>query len=217
MIFANDNYYHIYNRGVDKRRIFMNRVHYSRFLETINNLLTYGQAKATINGSQSLAFNKKLSFICYCLLPNHHHFLIKQLEDNAISKFMHKLNTSYTKYFNLNHHRTGRLYEYTFKAVHVVNDEQLLHLSRYIHLNPLLSHLTSDLKTYPWSSYPDYLGIRDGKLCNKEEVLSLFGNIDQGKKYEKFVLDQIEYAKRLKDIEKILLDYKLQSSRLNQS
>jgi len=206
VVFANEEYYHIYNRGVDKRKIFMRRGHYIRFAETLHNLLTTGNASPKILSSQSLAFNKKLSFISYCLMPNHYHFLVKQLEDNAISNFMHNLNTSYTKYFNLNNQRTGRLFEYTFKAVHVESEEQLLHVSRYIHLNPIIANLVTNPNKYSWSSYPDFIGIRNGILCEREAILSFFPKLNREKAYEQFVLDQIEYAQTLKEIQKITLD-----------
>src|SRR3972149_7955679 len=109
IIFGNGEFYHIFNRGVDKRKIFLRYGHYRRFLETVKNLLTRGTAQAGIVTRQSLAFSGKLSFLCYCLMPNHYHLLLKQSEDKAISEFMHGLNTSYTKYFNLNSERTGRL------------------------------------------------------------------------------------------------------------
>lgn len=210
IVFANGEYYHIYNRGVDKRKVFLRRGHYIRFLQTIHNLLTTGESHPNPilleKYDQSLAFAGKLSFICYCLMPNHYHFLIRQLQDHAISDFMHHLNTSYTKYFNFNNERTGRLFEYTFKAIHVETEEQLLHLSRYIHLNPLMANLTNDLKKYPWSSYPDYIGIRNGKLCRKEEILQLLSSRNAEEAYEQFVLDQADYARTLKQLEKLALD-----------
>ena len=202
--FVNDNYYHIYNRGVDKRRIFLRNGHYIRFIETLNQLLFFGTAQKNIETSTNSSFNNKLDFICYVLMPNHYHFLIKQKEDKAITEFMHKINTSYTKFFNLNNKRTGRLFEYTFKAVLIESDEQLIHVSRYIHLNPLVSNLVTNLDNYKWSSYLDYVGKRNGKLVNKDEILGLFNN--NPSKYGKFVLDHIDYARLLHKIKKIALD-----------
>lgn len=199
--FVNNQYYHIYNRGVDKRRVFLRQGEYIRFLLTIKSLLKTGTARQNLIASEDSAFSKKLSFISYCLMPNHYHFLLKQKEENGISDFMHSLNTSYTKYFNVDHKRTGRLFEYTFKAVHVETDEQLVHLSRYIHLNPLIGGLTKKLDHYKWSSYPDFIGKRNGTICKKEVILDFFNN--DKKKYEQFVLDNIDYAKTLKKIQKL--------------
>ena len=206
--FVNDGYYHIFNRGVDRRRIFLRNGQYVHFLQTTKHILNFGTAQHDIELDQSLAFRRKLSFMCYCLMPNHYHFLLKQKEDGAISAFMHKLNTSYTKYFNLSQlsqKRTGRLFEYTFKAVQIDSDEQLLHASRYIHLNPLIANLTSDLNTYQWSSYLDYTGKRKGTLCEKEQILSMFG-VNAQSNYQQFVLDQIDYAKELHLLKEVRLD-----------
>lgn len=204
--FADNEFYHIYNRGVDKRKIFLCRGHYLRFLKTISNLLKIGFARIPLVTDQSLAFSSKLSFISFCLMPNHHHFLIKQLEDNGITDFMHRLDTSYTKYFNLNNHRTGRLFEGTFKAVHIVSEEQLVHLSRYIHLNPLLAGFVSDLDEYPWSSYAEYVGNQKEQLCHKEEILNYFGGDDKIRTYQEFVSDQTGYAKELQRLKDIVLE-----------
>lgn len=202
--FVNNHYYHIYNRGVDKRRIFLREGEYIRFLFTIKSLLKTGTARQGLTISKSSAFSTKLSFVSYCLMPNHYHFLLKQKEENGISDFMHRLNTSYTKYFNISHKRTGRLFEYTFKAVGIETDEQLIHLSRYIHLNPFMGGLVKTLNHYKWSSYPDFIGKRNGTICEKEEILDSFKNNE--KKYEQFVLDNIDYAKSLKTIQKLVAE-----------
>lgn len=204
LTFSNGYFYHIYNRGVDKRRVFQREGEYIRFIKTIHNLLSRGTAQETITTKADDAFRTKIHIASYCLMPNHYHFLIQQLEENAISEFMHRLNTSYTKYFNINHKRTGRLFEYTFKAVQIDTDEQLIHVSRYIHLNPLLGKLVKNLSSYRWSSYPDFIGQRNGKICRKEEILQFFEK--DFEKYKKFVLDHADYAEKLKTAEKLLLD-----------
>lgn len=204
--FVNNEFYHLYNRGVDKRKIFLHRGHYKRFIQTIHHLLVTGSAHPGSIHDQSLALFSKLSFIVYCLMPNHYHFLVRQLQDGGMTEFMHRLSTSYTKYFNQNNERTGRLFEYTFKAVYVETDEQLLHLSRYIHLNPLLAGLVDDLPMHPWSSYPDYIGVRNGNLCQTREILGFFARDKPTRDYEQFVLDQIDYAKELAKIKDLLLE-----------
>ncbi|MDP1721634.1 MAG: hypothetical protein Q8L37_00325 [Candidatus Gottesmanbacteria bacterium] len=111
---------------------------------------------------------------------------------------MQQLNTSYTKYINLNLHRTGHLFEYAFKAKHIETDEQLLHVSRYIHLNPLLARLVDTIDAYEWSSYPEYLGRRTRQFIKSDDILAHFSDPSA---YEQFVLDQIEYAFLLKKAE----------------
>lgn len=205
-VFANGEFYHIFNRGVDKRKIFLRHGHYKRFLETIENLLFTGTAQTRIITRQSLAFDQKLSLLCYCLMPNHYHLVLKQNEEKAISDFMHGLNTSYTKYFNLNNERTGRLFEYTFKAVYVESEEQLIHLSRYIHLNPLVANLVSDLEDYPWSSYLESIGVSRERICKTSEILSLLGEENHQNKYKTFVKDQVDYVKKLESIKNLILE-----------
>jgi len=204
--FETNAYYHVFNRGVDKRNVFPAKSHFVRFLKAIRNILDTGSATNRSPHNQSLALNSTESYqppiaiICYCLMPNHYHFLLYQKSENAISEFMHKLDTSYTKFFDLNHKRTGRVFEYTFKAKRIESDEQLLHVSRYIHLNPLIAGITSTLSTYRWSSYPDYIGLQSGTLCEKNPVLGHFHN--DPKKYEAFVNNQIAYAALLHQIQR---------------
>jgi len=101
-----------------------------------------------------------VEIIAFCLMPNHYHLTLKQLTLKGISTFMHKLGTSFTNYFNIRQKRSGRLFETTFKAVIVDSEEQLLHLSRYQHLNPRKLNLktSKQLINYPWSSLATYLG-----------------------------------------------------------
>ena len=136
-------------------------------------------------------------------MPNHFHFLIKQLKDGGITEFVSKLSNSYTKYYNTKYNRVGPLLQGEFKAVLIESDDQLIHVSRYIHLNPIASFLVKDLKNYRWSSYPEFTGeIKDG-FCAKEEILSFFKS---PKDYEKFVLDQVDYAQKLELIKHQLLE-----------
>ncbi len=206
-VFANGEYYHVYNRGVDKRKIFYHAGQYVRFINTVTNLLDTGSATESNSiKDTSLALSKKLSFICYCLMPNHYHFILKQKMDNGISEFMHKLNTSYTKYFNISSKRSGRLFEYTFKARHIESENILLHISRYIHLNPLIADITNNLRNYKWSSYPYFINIIDSQFCDKNEILMILSNVNSGQKYEHFVTDQIDYARELDGIKHLLME-----------
>ncbi len=143
-----------------------------------------------------------VEILSFCLMPNHFHVLIKQIEEKGITSFLNKLSNSYTKYFNTRHKRVGPLFQGSFKAIRVEDDEQLLHVSRYIHLNPLVDYLVKNLRTYPYSSYREFLGLAKG-FCKKSVVLEYFTSPTH---YETFVLNQADYAKSLKDAEKLLLD-----------
>ena len=136
-------------------------------------------------------------------MPNHYHFTLKQLSDDGISHFLQRIGTSYTKYFNTKYKRSGRLFEYSYKSVSIESDDQLLHLSRYIHLNPVIGGLVKNPNQYSWSSYNSYFEENKNDLCNTSPILS---NFSSSGSYQKFVLDQIEYAKKLKEIEKIIIE-----------
>lgn len=138
-------------------------------------------------------------------MPNHFHLLLRQIDDAGISKFMANFTNSYTKYFNMKNDRVGPLFQGLFKAVLIEDDEQLMHVSRYIHLNPASSFLVEPdfLESYEWSSYPDYLGLKNPEIIEKETVLNLFSNEEQ---YKQFVLDQAGYARTLETIKHHLLD-----------
>ncbi len=198
--FFEGGYFHVYNRGVDKRVVFLRYGQYLRFVQTMRSILFTGSATPRLKTNQSLALNKKVRIIAYCLMPNHYHFLVQELEDGGITEFMHKLDTSYTKYFNMNNHRTGRLFEYTFKAKEIESDEVLLHVARYIHLNPVVAHLVQKPDEWKWSSHKEYVDIEVSKLCDSSVILSFFKDIDS---YKTFVSDQIQYAILLKEIEEV--------------
>ncbi len=201
-------YYHLYNRGLAKRNIFATARDYHRFIQTV----FYYQIKnpkpkfSLYQTSQLYKIDpskKIVDVICYCLMPNHFHILIKQVEDHGISEFMRKFTHSYMKYWNIRHNNQGPLLQGMFKAVLVESDEQLLHLSRYIHLNPLVSLLVKDLKDCQWSSYPTYLGLNDNPAIAKEEIFKFFKTLVD---YEKFVLDQANYGTTLELLKHSTID-----------
>ncbi|MBI2405671.1 transposase [Candidatus Microgenomates bacterium] len=218
LIFANNEIYHIFNRGIERKPTFSDKRELDRALLALN---FYRFTKLPLKLSKFLVLpeneqtrvfeglkkeNKKLiEIICYCLMPNHFHFLIKQNVENGISTFASNFTNSYTRYFNTKHKRIGPLFEGLFKAVRIESNEQLIHISRYIHLNPVSSFLieAGDLESYRWSSYPEFLGIGGGKISNPQPVLSLFPS---KRNYKKFVLDQVDYARQLEAIKHLTLE-----------
>lgn len=205
---VNNEFYHIFNRGVEKRLVFINQADHERFLKILNYYQFEGPKPrfSQFNRFQNLKFDqnqKIVEIICYCLMPNHFHLLLRQVKEGGISEFMRKIGDSFTRYFNTKYERIGSLFQGAFKAVLIKSDEQLIHVSRYIHLNPSVSLLVKDLKQYTWSSYLDYINLRKGKLCVKEPIMSMFKST---KAYEKFVLDQEDYGKRLEFIKHHLMD-----------
>lgn len=206
--FVNDQFYHIYNRGAEKKTIFQNKRDYSRFLKTFVYYHFEGPKPKFSNFYKYKLFKpnpqkKIVDIICYCLMPNHFHFLVRQLKEGGISEFVAKLTNSYTKYYNTKYDRVGALLQGQFKAVLVESDEQLLHLSRYIHLNPISSFLVKKLADYQFSSYPEYINSTKDSICSKEVIMSFF-KFPAG--YRKFVSDQISYAQNLELIKHKLID-----------
>ena len=120
------------------------------------------------------------SILCYCLMPNHYHFLIRQNTDVRVDKLISKICTSYAKYFNLKYKHIGNVFQDRFKAKIVENDSYLTYLSAYIHNNP------DDPLKWEYSSFPDYLGLRQGQICDKTFLLGMFNN--NSEEYKKFVL-----------------------------
>lgn len=147
--------------------------------------------------------SEELSLISYCLMPNHFHFLLRQDTDSGISKFMKQLANAYTLYFNSKYKRTGNLMHGRFKATPIKSDEQLLHVSRYIHLNPLIANLAHDLKTYPWSSFSQTISDENTPLLKTSVIKDFFKKPIE---YYKFVSDQADYAKNLDRIKHLTID-----------
>ncbi len=205
---VNGGYYHIYNRGNEKRNIYTQTRDFKRFLKTVYYYKFLGPkpslsrfAKSDFDSFKPAPDKKLVDIICYCLMPNHFHFLLRQLKDNGISIFMSQLANSYTKYFNTKYRRVGSLLQGTFKAVLIESEEQLVHVSRYIHLNPVVSGLIKNLNTYPWSSYPEYLG--QEVLCSPQIILDLFPS---NEKYQAFVEAQKDYGTSLEILKHRTID-----------
>lgn len=208
LAFENEYFYHVFNRGVAKRNIFTNHSDYQRFLDT---LYYYQFANPKPSFSQYKRFKvqafeknpKIIDVIAYCLMPNHFHMLIRQKDDGGIQHYMRKVLNSYTKYFNTRYRRIGPLFQGEFKAVFVESDEQLLHLSRYIHLNPYVDNIVENLSLFPYSSYLHYIGKGKSPLCTSEPVLGL---LKEPSLYKTFVEDHQKYAQELALIKHLTCD-----------
>lgn len=175
--FAEGEFYHIYNRGVDRRVVFTSAQEYRRFVAYLYALNSEAGARTNLHRlapEDLLARDRSDPLVAigsYCLMPNHFHILATPLVENGIPKFMHRVLTAYTMYFNEKHERTGSLFQGTYKAQHVGRDQYLKYLFAYIHLNPAklfdktwkergprdLKALQNRVATYPYSSLPEYL------------------------------------------------------------
>lgn len=207
--FASGEIYHIVSRGSNKDRIFLITRDYKRFVKGLAYYKFDGPkpsfsklSQLQILGMEPKLTSKFVEILGFCLMSNHIHLLVKQLKDSGVSNFMRQLLNSYAKYFNIKHKHSGPLFESRFRAVQIENDEQLLHVSRYIHLNPVVSHVADSLETYAWSSYTDYMN-GESQLCLVTEVLSYFESPD---KYRTFLKDQISYGESLEQIKHQVLE-----------
>jgi len=177
-------YYHIYNRGVDKRIIFVDEEDMRRFyasIEEFNVLDPIGSIyehsftkKLGSEASKSEAESGTLaSLIAHCANPNHFHLLLRQEAEKGIEKFMHRVGTGYTKYFNNKYKRSGSLFQGVFKSIHIDTNEYLLHLSAYISLNDRVHQLGSEASKLvrSRSSWKEYAEEGISGICEKDIIL----------------------------------------------
>lgn len=196
-IYIEGGYYHIYNRGVEKRNIFLDEadckifLHYIMlYLSPIEEVLKTYSDNVRIRRFIRLNLSEEVDLLCFALMPNHFHFLAKQKNKDSIVKFMRRLMTSYVMYFNKKYDRVGTLLQGRYKAVNVDKDEYLLHLTRYIHLNPTKSNFKINFNKF--SSYQYYMGIKKASWIKPEEILDYFSFKSKEykiKSYKNFVED----------------------------
>lgn len=214
---ADGQYYHVFNRGIARQPIFHDKLDYQQALLALSYyrfqapLLKLSRFKELAREERENLMMKLqtldktyVKIISFVLMPNHIHFLLQQSGAGGITTFMSKFTNSYTKYYNTKYQRIGPIFQGLFKAVLIETDEQLLHVSRYIHLNPLVSFVVKEEQflTYPWSSLPDYLnGTSD--IVSLNPVLGHFSSVTN---YQQFVLDQVEYGKQLELIKHLTFD-----------
>jgi len=211
--------YHVFNQGIARLPIFLKPRDYDRALETIK-YYSYLKPDLRFSHYNRLPFEQRVDFLkrlktsnqkqvqilALSLMPNHVHFLIKEIIDKGISSFMRRFQDSYAKYFNTKTKRSGSLFLSMFRAVRIESDEQLLHVARYIHLNPLTSYLLrdiSDLENYPWSSFPEYIGKREPDIVDPSIVLEFFPSIE---KFKNFTFDQLDYQRELEKVKHLIFE-----------
>ncbi len=241
--FTTDHIYHLYNRGVEKRDIFLNKQDYLRF---IDDLFEFNDREAALPSNvrfilrkprgvtehhlrhclEVQPLNRKLNHIgtkhlveilCYALMPNHFHLMVRQLQDGGISKFMQKLGTGYTMYFNQKYERVGGLFQGGFKAKSLERDAHFLYLPYYIHFNPLDLSMPSwrdgllrnyqkamnFLDTYRWSSHLDYAGKKNFPSIISTSFLKDF--LGQPSRYRKSC-NELLVSLSLEEIQDVALD-----------
>ncbi len=174
-----ETFYHVYSRGINKQAIFNDDNDYIFFLGLCKRYLSPEIAKDK-RGLSYLNFNKTLELLAYCLMPNHIHLFLYQIEAKAMQQVMRAIMTSYSIYFNRKYNRRGPLFESRYKASNIDNDAYLQHISRYIHLNP------RDWKNYKYSSLKYYIGTSSSQWIKPARVLDMLG---QTETYVDFLAD----------------------------
>jgi len=225
--FVENQIYHIYNRGVEKRDIFLDDKDYLRFIHDLFefndrdpafNVAYYFNSKSKEVKSQYLEKERKprkllVEILLFTLMPNHFHLLLKQKQENGIVKFMQKLGTGYTNYFNKKYDRVGGLFQGRFKAVLINEEAHLIHIPFYFHTNPIdLIYGSSTsidwrgqiefLENYRWSSFLDYIGKKNFPSVTSRKFLLEFwgGEKEYRKETEKWLRERDENIDKIKEI-----------------
>ena len=200
---APGEHYHIFNRGSNKQIIFLDDTDRVRFLF----LILYFQSPTILQNigrpvrhfvkhsvfnierdiEREIVDKRFVEVLGFCLMPNHFHLIIKEVEEGGISQYMQRVLNAYTKYFNTKYKKSGHLFQGPYRAVHVKDNRQLLHLSAYIHKNPReIKGWVDNEEKYKWSSYQDFISDnRWGGLLMPALISEQFKNKDEYKKFVK--------------------------------
>jgi len=213
-LLVNDSIYHIMNKSIAGYQIFNNQNDYKRIIDVaryyqrIEPPTRYSMLIKLPIQTQGQILNyhynkeKIVEIIAYCIMPTHIHFLLKQIKDNGISNFMANIENSYSRYFNTKNNRKGPLWIGRFKSVRIENDEQLYHLSRYIHLNPVSADLVNNPVLWKYSSYNEYIkeGDKQNYICKFRDILPI-----NTYRYKNFVENNASYQRAISKIKKLIL------------
>ena len=206
-----ENLYHVFTKSIEGYRIFRSNKNYERMVELMKYYIYYNphikfskyiRLKNKQKVLEEIKRKKRLvDIVAYCIMPTHLHFILIQLVDMGISIYMKNLLNSYTRYFNVNNNRKGPLWQGRFKNVLVKNDEYLLHLTRYIHLNPTSAGLVDNPEDWKYSSYNEYLGKSEGGICNFSPYLEI-----DPMSYRNFVEEWKEDQRSLSILKSLILE-----------
>ncbi|MBI5147648.1 MAG: transposase [Parcubacteria group bacterium] len=228
--FVENEIYHIYNRGVEQREIFLEKEDYFRFIHDLYEFndeapavnIYYKQLYEAKPRKRKVVVEKRkrkllVEILAFCLMPNHFHLLLKQKQQGGIRTFMHKLGTGYAMSFNKKYQRVGSLFQGPFRAVLIEKDSHFLHLPYYIHLNPLdlkypewrdreirnYKEAVNFLESYRWSSYLDYIGKKNFPSVTQREFLNEF--FEGPENYKKDTIKWLEEM-GLEEIKDLILE-----------
>ncbi|NLH38957.1 MAG: hypothetical protein GX445_02715 [Elusimicrobia bacterium] len=205
--------YHIFNKSIADFVIFNTDSDFNRFISTMKFYL-YDQKKsisseifyADKHGEvfvPNSGDDKLINIICYTIMPTHFHLIVDDFDDDYVSKYMNNIQNSYTRYFNLKHKRKGPLWQSRFHRIAVQKDEYLIHLTRYIHLNPVTAFLVSKPEDWKYSSYQEYIAGEEINCVYKKYFPE---NYNFNKFYKEFVDDRIDYQRQLALIKNSIIE-----------
>ncbi|MFA5770071.1 MAG: transposase [Patescibacteria group bacterium] len=209
--FIEGEIYHVFNKSISNFGIFKDLNNGQRFL----NVVEYYNNRLIAKSFSQFIFKKEYKYkniiypkefalvkiLSYCIMPDHYHFLLKIIRNHTFSKFISDVENSFTRYFNIKFDRKGPLWQNSFKAVEIRSNEQLLHVSRYIHLNPTTNRLVNKPEDWIFSSYKDFIS---NKILLNNFMKEI--SIDDIDDYKKFVENNVEYQRDLKHIKKLIFE-----------
>jgi putative transposase len=211
--FAVSSFYHVFTKSIAGYKVFNSNKSYERITAAME---YYSYKNIPVKFSSYILKKEKtrkkfdeisknsdklIDIIAYCIMPTHIHLLLTPLKENGISVYMKNLLNSYSRYFNTRNNRKGPLWQGRFKDVIVENDEQLLHLTRYIHLNPTTSGIVDKPEDWKYSSYGEYLRKSDKYICNFKDYIDM-----NPESYRKFTESRLEYQKELSKIKHLIIE-----------
>jgi len=208
-----NEYYHIYNRGVDKREIFLDASDYQRFLKCMQEFncenpigSLYEKYLREKNGGSTSIVEveppRLVELTGYCLNPNHFHFILQQISEKGIEKFMQRIGTGYTMYFNQKYDRSGSLFQGKFKSSHIGSTSHLLRLSVYVNCNSEI-HKIHPAENYRWCSFLEYVDKNKRGICKKEVISSQFRSEND---YRSYANENILDFQREKEDQELILE-----------
>lgn len=207
--------YHLFNRSVGSEEILSNKRYLKKSLEIID-YYRFSQ-KLKLSAFKNLPEHLKKDYLTFtnnqrplvgiysfALMPNHYHLQVEQNQDDGIVKFISNFQNSFAKYFNIKNNRQGALFQNAFKAKRITTEEEFIHVSRYIHLNPVTSYFIEfeDLADYPWTSFQCYTN-KQKSFVNTKLLIKKFGSTD---KYVDFVGNQVDYQRKLNQIKHLTIE-----------
>lgn len=210
--FVNGEIYHIFNKSIANFKILNSVSSYFRFIAILH---YYNSVNLTLSYSDYLRKNKEylfdnllypgvngvLKFIAYCLMPDHYHLIVKVLNEKYVYQYMNNIGNSYTRYFNTKFKRKGPLWQSAYKDVRIKDNEQFIHVTRYVHINPTTANLVDNPEDWKFSSYCDY--ILNTKVLGK--IITEI-SITNSAQYRRFTESNIDYQKKLKFIKKLIIE-----------